>query len=176
MGHRELAGQRTDEILTRFGRPRAKALSAYRQFVADGIALGRRSELSASGLRRRQPEAEGTAAFDERILGTCEFVKSIRGEVSEPLTGRPNLTLDELVKRIAVLCAVTPDVLYRRTRMVGAAEARSLICFVAVRQMGYSGADVARWLRMSRSGVTIAVTRGAELWNSDPSLRGKIEG
>jgi hypothetical protein len=177
MGNLELAGQRTDEVLSRFGRRKTKALGAYRQFVADGIALGKRSELTGGGLRRSgSVEAEKIEPFDERILGGGEFVESIRGELSEPRPEGPILSLDELISRIAALSNVEPETLFRRTRIAGVAEARSLVCFVAVREMGYSGADVARVLKMSRAGVTLTVARGAELLASDPALKEKIVG
>ncbi len=177
MGNRELAGQRTEEILSRFGRNKTKALHAYRQFVEDGIALGKRSELTGGGLRRSGSVASGRIeSFDERILGGGEFVESIRGEISEQESAGPALPLAELIKRVAPICNVDPDELFRRTRVAGVAEARSLVCFVAVREMGYSGADVARTLKMSRAGVTLAIARGGELLALDPALRGRIAG
>jgi len=38
------------EILIRFGTKKREAASRYRQFVADGIALGRREELTGGRL------------------------------------------------------------------------------------------------------------------------------
>lgn len=175
MGNLELVGQRTDEVLSRFGRKKAQARRAYRQFVADGIALGKRRELTGGGLCRSGSAASGKVElFDERILGGGEFVESIHGELSEPPPAVPALSLAELISRIAEMCNVDPDDLFRRTRIAGVAEARSLICFVGVREMGYSGAEVARTLKMSRGGVTLAVARGRELWASEPAIREEI--
>ncbi|AJE02316.1 transposase [Geobacter pickeringii] len=174
MGNRELAGQQTEEILSRFGCKKAKARHAYRQFVADGIALGKRSELTGGGLRRSGSVAGKPESFDERILGGGEFIERIRGELSEPRPVGSLLPLDELINRIAVMCNVDSDALLRRTRVAGVAEARSIVCFVSVREMGYSGAEVARTLKMSRAGVTLAVARGAGLLASDSAIRDNI--
>uniref|UniRef100_A0A831XDZ1 Transposase n=1 Tax=Geobacter metallireducens TaxID=28232 RepID=A0A831XDZ1_GEOME len=174
MGNRELCGQQIDEILSLFGHTKTKARQAYRQFVADGIALGQRRELTGSGFRRSRTEQGMLEPCDERILGSGEFVENIRAEASEPPTIGPIPTLGELVSRIAAHCGVAPDALRRRTRIAGVAEARSLVSALAVREMGYSGAEVARALQMSRSGVTSAVERGVELLIADPKLREKI--
>ena len=45
MGKGNLDGQKPDEILSLFGRNRASARRAYREFVVDGIKKGRRDEL-----------------------------------------------------------------------------------------------------------------------------------
>ena len=69
---------------------------------------------------------------------------------------------------------IDPEALAWRTRSGCIAEARSIICFIALREMGYSGAEVAEVLRMSRAGVSVAATRGAALLLDDPDLRGKV--
>jgi REP element-mobilizing transposase RayT len=47
LGHRNLEGQETGEVMARFGKGRTHALQGYRQFVADGVAAGHRDELTA---------------------------------------------------------------------------------------------------------------------------------
>lgn len=174
MGNRTLAGQQADEVLSRFGPTETKARRAYRHLVSDGIVPGQRRELLGGGLRRSQTEKGMIEPFDERILGSGEFVENIRAEAMEPPTIGPIPTLEELVSRTAALYGVSSDALLRRTRIAGVAEARSLVCALAVREMGYSGAEVARALHMSRSGVTSAVERGVELLIADPGLREEI--
>lgn len=52
MGRQMLGGQDTEQILGRFGKVLADARRNYRQFVADGVHMGRRDELVGGGLRR----------------------------------------------------------------------------------------------------------------------------
>lgn len=73
IGKRSMEGQVEDDVLARFGNTRTRAVRAYRQFIADGIAAGHRNELAGGGLKRSQPdcmENRAIAAFDERILGS----------------------------------------------------------------------------------------------------------
>ena len=51
------------------------------------------------------------------------------------------------------------------------ADARSVISYFAVREMGRNGAEVARMLNISRSGVSIAAGRGKEFIRKNQSLK-----
>lgn len=113
--------------------------------------------------------------FDERILGSSEFVEMIRAEAGESPTFGPTPTLGELVSRIAAYCDVPPpDALLRHTRIAGVAEARSLVGALAVGATGYSGAKVARTLHMSRSGGSSAVEKRIGLFCAEPGLRERL--
>ena len=57
----------------------------------------------------------------------------------------------------------------KRSRRVG--DARSVISYFAVREMGRNGAELGRILNMSRSGVSIAADRGEVLVRDNPLLR-----
>ncbi len=52
LGHHNLEGQETGEMLAHFGKGRTRALRGYRQFVADGVAIGHRDDLTGGGLKR----------------------------------------------------------------------------------------------------------------------------
>ena len=82
MGNKALAGQRIDEVLSRFGRNSAKVRRAYREFVAGGITQGRRKDLVGGGLKRSRAGGVEIEAYDERVLGSGEFVESIRSEAA----------------------------------------------------------------------------------------------
>jgi hypothetical protein len=53
-------------------------------------------------------------------------------------------------------------------------RARSVISYVAVREMGYSGVDVGRLLNLSGSGVTKSVEKGKRIISADESRRRKL--
>jgi len=83
-------------VLSWFGRREREARKAYRQFVREGITLGRRPELVGGGLvrsvggrsevvsLRRQGVRETT---DERILGSGDFVERVLKEADEKTKG-----------------------------------------------------------------------------------------
>ena len=176
MGNGAHAGQQTDEVLSRFGRKSTKARRAYREFIADGIAQGRRPDLLGGGLRRSRPGKERESeAFDERVLGSGDFVDNIHREIGLAECSLKVMPLAELVERIAALYEITPQALSWRTRSGRTAEARSVLCFLSMREMGYTGVEVADVLHMSRAGVSVAATRGACLVRADPDIRQKLE-
>jgi chromosomal replication initiation ATPase DnaA len=79
-----------------------------------------------------------------------------------------------LIERIAGFLGVTPEALRQRSKGKRLAEARSVISYVAVREMGHNGAEVARALNITRSGVSIAAGRGEEILRNNESLRNQI--
>ena len=81
--------QDCESVLAQFGRRASEAKEAYRRFVAEGVALGRRPELVGGGLRRSAGEwfavrsqrpRRARELSDERILGSGEFVERILRE------------------------------------------------------------------------------------------------
>ncbi len=78
--------QDRDSVLAQFGKREAAAQEAYRRYVVEGVALGRRPELVGSARsrsagewfavqsQRRRGERDLT---DERILGSGAFVEHV---------------------------------------------------------------------------------------------------
>ena len=79
MGYEKRDWQTTEGVLSYFGRKRSYARSKYRQFVADGITIGRRKELTSGGNRGRREEndAEIFVKSDPRVLGSDRFVEML---------------------------------------------------------------------------------------------------
>lgn len=53
-------------------------------------------------------------------------------------------------------------------------EARGIICYLAVREMGYKGFEVGKEMHLGPAGVSIAVRRGEVLMRNNPGLKEKI--
>jgi len=53
MGRRKFEGQEVREVLERFGKTVRSARGRYRQFVAEGMRMGRRDDLVRLGMRGR---------------------------------------------------------------------------------------------------------------------------
>lgn len=177
MGSRESPGQATDEVLSRFGRSPQEASLHYRAFVMDGIAYGKRDDLSGGGMRRSHGlamAADADGLFDARVLGSGSFVEGLRQKSSSPEPA-PVMSLDVLVQRVAGAFGVEADALRLRKRSKQLADARSLLCYLAVREMGHNGAEVGRILNISRAGVSAAASRGEIMIREDRTLRELLE-
>ena len=53
-------------------------------------------------------------------------------------------------------------------------KARSVISYVAVREMGYSGVDVGRLLNLSGAAVTRGIEKGKKIICNHEDLRNKL--
>ncbi len=84
------------------------------------------------------------------------------------------MALPKLLEKVAKVLELPPDLLLQRTRLPGVAECRSVFCFLAVREGGSSGAEIARMLRMSRTGFSLAVMRGEIILEQRPELRREL--
>jgi hypothetical protein len=173
MGQEDLPGQNTEEVLSYFGRRVKGSRRHYREFIMEGISRGRRDELTGGGLRRvrKLTGLEEMEEFDERILGSGEFVKRLRREkvLSDGISAR--MPIKDLVERVARVFGTEVEDIKRRKRSRRVVDARSVISYFAVREMGRNGAELGRILNMSRSGVSIAADRGEALVRDNRLLR-----
>jgi REP element-mobilizing transposase RayT len=182
-GHSVLLGkmscnwQATSAVLSHFGRHFSTARRRYGRFVEKGIAQGKRSDLIGGGLIR---SAGGWAAVkvlrkaknfqksDERILGDGNFVESILGSVHESIEKKYALqsrgfSLNDVTKRVADKLKIKPDMVWAPGRHRQTVEARSLMCYWSVRELGFSMSSIARKLNISITAVSKSVVRGEKI-------------
>ncbi len=173
MGNTSLEWQQSDEILQMFAGKKQTARQKYRRFIADGVAMGKRNELVGGGLRRSR-KLDGSdvfEAYDERILGSGDFVEQLWKETGFAETSGLVLPFPELAAEIARIFAVELTALLQGSRRKELIDARGALCFIATRKMGMNGAAVARALNISRSGVLVAARRGEEIYAKIPELQ-----
>lgn len=178
LGNTMLPGQVIDEVLALFGKRLATARRKYRQFIADGVAQGRRPELLGGGLRRSQKASggqEGLETFDDRILGSGEFVEALQQDASMRVLLPPKLSLPQLQEIVCKLFTVEPQAILRRARMDNGARARAVFCYAATRLLGLTGSAVGKHLCMGSSAVSRAVARGAEALRTHPAIKKKLD-
>ena len=178
MGKRKLITQKTDEVLFRFGKRLATARKHYRQFIEDGLAMGKRPELVGGGLRRSKKAAGKVLdgdSHDERVLGSGEFVDNLRTKnpLKERLGSKTSLT--DLFESISELYGIEQEKIRWRSRKTTVSEARAVFCYAAVRELGISGAEVGKLLNMSCSAVSQAVLRGTLILKDNPDIKSKLE-
>lgn len=172
MGKHLLPGQNTNEILLRFGSTPPSARANYKAFVAGGASIDKRNDLIKGGVRRslQSKNLPETIAYDERVLGTNSFVEKIKkyDKTSRHLSIIP---IDDIILAVASFYGIDPQHLKERTKMKHIADARCLIAYIAVRQMGHNGQKLAERLNITRSGVSIAAQRAQTLLVRDSTLR-----
>ena len=182
-GHSALMGkqardwQDTDSVLRRFSDKRIVARQRYHHFMQSGLHQGKRDDLAGGGLLR---SAGGWAAVqmmrhtravqksDERILGNGPFVERALKEAAERIDRRSRLhalgvTLETIMRHAAEVTGCPEDEVQRPGKQPRRVQARSLLCYSAMRELGMSQTDLGRRLKLSSAGVSLSVTRGEEL-------------
>jgi len=182
-GHSVLLGkvkndwQDTEYVLNFFGTTLGSARRAYSAYVARGVAKGRRPDLVGGGLLRsvggwfelkKFRDSAIRIKGDERILGSSDFVEAVLKKANEDLQQKYRLTatgpnLDELLRKVAGYYRIDPDDLKTASKESTLTKARTVLCYLAVRRLMISCADVARHLKISPVTVSRAASRGANL-------------
>jgi hypothetical protein len=179
MGKRNLPGQVVDEVLLLFGKGLSSSRKQYRWFVADGIEHGRRPELVGGGFRRSRKasgDQDECANFDDRVLGSGEFVERLRQEADVRQVLPPRIPLSDIRILICGQFELPPDAILPRTRGGPVSAARAVFCYMAVRLAGRVGHEVGRFLSMGSSAVSRAVNRGELILQENPILIESLDG
>lgn len=186
-GHSALMGctprpwQAVGDVLGRFGQRSRVARRRYREYVAEGIARGRRPELQGGGLRRstggweivhdlRRGREHGMA--DERILGSGTFVEEVYRTVGAQIKPMPRAValaqLPTLLKRCAGLWGISIEELCTGSRRRVVSQARVVAASLAVQRLGLPMVHAARTLGVS----SVAIHRSLPRCNAILSRRG----
>jgi len=167
MGRLKRDWQDTGGVLGFFGEGRKEAISRYGLFVRDGLSQGRRPDLVGGGLVRSSGGWSQVLSFrrrgaklasDERVLGGSEFVQELLSEAEQRQKETLRLSskgsdLASLARDIAKGEGITESELRSGSRSRTVARVRRLFCQLTVKRMGYSGAEVARFLGVTTSAV-----------------------
>lgn len=179
MGNRKIEWQSVDEILQRFGNNRREAVKKYVAFIAEAKDIAKREDLIGGGLIRSIGGWEEAQAFkrskqrrmaDERMLGDDEFVRDALKQADEEVERKHRLKkagwdLSRIVKAVCKQMAIDENAIHRRGKGNAVAEARSLIAYFANKELGVSGAALARFFGISKSAITYAASRGEKIAN-----------
>jgi putative transposase len=178
-GHSAIMGlnkndwQEVEEVLLHFSGKEAKARRNYRRFLQDGVEHGSRLDLIES----RVSQLESKEDSDSRILGNRGFIERVlrnANEMGRPREKKGRIPLGDLLKRVSQTLKVDRGDLCSGDRRSLVSKARSVISYVAVREMGYSGVDVGRLLNLSGAAVTKSAEKGKRIISADESLRRKL--
>jgi len=181
MGRVKKNWQRTDEILSMFGIRIASAKRAYRMFVEKGIEHGKRPDLTGGGLIRSAGGWKSIKALraernfqksDERILGDGDFVSRVLSKAEEKLERchalrARGVDLEKIALNVSKLMNIKPEDVWARGKQQRIVDARSLLCFWAVRELGITMASLGRKLELSIPAISKSVARGKQISESN---------
>jgi REP element-mobilizing transposase RayT len=182
-GHSVLMGkysndwQDTDAVLRLFADKASLARSHYRLFVEKGIDQGRRHDLTGGGLLRSSGGWVAVRAMrneknyqkaDERILGDGDFVEEVLAAAQERLDRKyalaaEGVSLDEVAERVAQLMNMNVSELFEPGKQRRRVQARSILCYWAVRELEMSMVDLSRRFKLSAAALSLSVQRGEKI-------------
>ena len=178
MGKRRCKWQETKYVLSSFGNGRLKERENYYSYVKEGMGQGRRPELVGGGLirshggwsevKKLRQTGHDRMKGDERILGDGDFVMDVLSKAKERMDSGYELrsrgyTIEKLEDRVLEIYRIDREELYSKGRQKVRSDARSVLCYWAVRELGVEGTQMAKRLQMSQPGVAYAVRKGERI-------------
>jgi REP element-mobilizing transposase RayT len=181
-GHSAVIGKKKNDwmdilyVLTQFGSRKNAARRAYRLFVIEGLKQGRIPELTGGGLirskggwskvesARRKGKRE---EYDERILGSGDFVNAVFREIEEKALHqlklrRTGLTIGKIIDQECEINKISTQELKGGSRRRKVCILRVQIAKRGLDELGLSLAEIARHVGVSTSGIARAVKRFEE--------------
>ena len=112
------------------------------------------------GLKREEREKG-----DARILGSGDFVSTTLEQSERILEKKylPKRPIEELVEAVAGKLGLKPELICSGNRQRQYSEARSLVAWLAVEEIGHPAAEVARFLGISRVGVLLSLEKAKDI-------------
>jgi REP element-mobilizing transposase RayT len=170
LGNHTYPAQDSDFVLSLFGRSADEARHAYRKFVHEYAGSGQSCDLDGGGLRRslggwthRERLSGGRErwAYDERVLGSSEFVHTLLSDADGPAVApaTPAAVIQPLVDSVCERFRVSPGEIASRSLRPGVLDARAALSYAAVIQYGLSFTAVARQMGLSRRSISRAIQR-----------------
>ena len=176
-----MAEKTIEDVLLYFGKTFKVGRRRYRQFVEKGIKQGRREDLQGGGLIRSSGgdkagllglKKEDREKSDQRILGSGDFVSDVLKNANENAERKAgcNISLAELIRRVCKKFDIKTGELMLDIRRVPYTQARVIISYLSIHELGYRGSDVAKALNVSRASVSKAMSRGEKLIDKNQRL------
>ncbi len=178
-GHKSLispkpiAWQDREAVLSYFGKAERIAKRRYRNYVAEGISQGHRSEFAGGGLMRSL-DIKNNADFksadrvltDERILGTGDFVKTIIERAAAKR--KPEIILksqrieaaDRIIEAQCQKAGINSAMLKGESRTEAIVRTRVAVAEKLIHELGFSYVETARKIGVTKAGVSKMVKRG----------------
>lgn len=188
MGHGTRAFQEVNEVLGRFGRKVGAARVGLLEYMSMEESKKEAKIFKGGGLRRSLASYEqpvdikkGKWAYDERILGSSEFVESLltKCETSnahqlKPLSHRTT-TLRKLGEKLSKEFGVRSTEVWGKSKRRKVSEVRRLLSYAGTRLLCMSGAEVARMMNVTGPVVLRGAAKAEEQWEDLEWLLARID-
>ena len=109
----------------------------------------------------------------ERILGSGDFVNEALMKAGKDREKRQGdkISLPELVEKTASHLNLKEQSIFSASRRREISEARSIISYLAINDMGYSASEVGRFLSISRVNAGRCAKRGQKVFDKYEDLK-----
>jgi len=181
MGSQDRPWQAREEVLSYFGKKEGIAKRKYRQFVFEGVSLGRREELTTGG---RKGDTEGGSQGlegkqDVRILGSNGFVDKILAEEARrnqkrALFKKKRISIEELINSVGKAFGTTGGEVIGGNQRQTVTLARSVVCYLGSRDLGMTGRELSRELNLTPAAIHYAVLRGEKYLVENKEVEEKL--
>ncbi len=177
MGYESRPWQARGEALSYFDGRQGAAQKKYRRFVFEGIALGKREELTRGSKRQMEEEVdrESRSRSDYRILGSGRFVEKLLAEEEKvvkerALFKRRRINLEELMGFIGKKFGVTQEEIIGGSRRQAVGRARSVFCYSGSRNLGLTGRELSQAVSLTPAAIHYAIARGEKILREDKEV------
>ena len=168
----------TDEVLSHLSSTAGSARRLLKQFMTDGLDMGRRPELVGGGLKRSleishtQANPKERMSYDERILGDGEFVDRILSRLEKTPERRPAISLDDLIQKVAKAYNLTAPELRSGSKRREIAKARATVIWLGAKELGLKAGELAEALNVKPTAIYMSLsTKRGELGSAAIDLK-----
>lgn len=176
-----LAEKTVEDVLRYFGDSLKVARRRYRQFIKNGVNQGKRPDFQGGGLVRSAGgdkkgllgrKEEDRELSDQRILGSGHFVAEVLRAANEFEEKRikKSIPIDQLADKITSYFGIKIDDILIKSQKSKISKARSIICYLAIKEMKYSGTSVGKFLNIRRYSALRCAERGKNILDKDKRL------
>lgn len=177
MGNKKAEWQTTGEILQYFGKKNRESKRKYEEFIAEAEGMPKREDLTGGGLIRsvggwkeviNLKRSKEKWLSDERILGDGEFVENALKQAETQIGKKEKLKkegweINRLIKKVCEITGVDGKEIKRHSKRSKLSQARSLIVYFGNKELGISGAELARFFGVTRSAISQAIVKGHKI-------------
>ncbi len=151
-----------EKVLPLFEKRPARAITAYRRFIADGIQLGHRDDLYE--------------VVEQTYLGDEQFVESVEGQIS-PSEFKRDVVIDweEVKEAVCSYFQISPLLVLHRGRARKNAKAKRIMAWIAREVGGFTNQETARLLRQDAAALSRGIGKLAEELSANRVLRRDLE-
>ncbi len=166
--------QDVDYVLSMFSRKMKEGRQKYKELVDEQYRVKTKEDYETGGLRRscggwagveRMKKDKTFWRGDERLLGDSDFVDEVLAAAKEGIEEKERLRikgwdLSKVIKRVCKEYGIKESDIMLKGRNNVRSKAKAIICYLAYRKLGISGAEIGRKLRISKVAVSKNTNKG----------------